>query len=58
MMITTGQDQLEEMAEMLSPPEQEALARVRAKLLGLNTALAQVSEDLFIYNLFLSSQRK
>ena len=57
-MITTGQDQLEEMAEMLSPPEQEALARVRAKLLGLNTALAQVSEDLFIYNLFLSSQRK
>jgi len=53
-----SEDQLEEMAEMLSPPEREALARVTARLTGLHTAHAQVTEDLFLYSLFLQSQRK
>ena len=56
--FSPGQDQLEEMAEMLSPPEREALARVTARLTGLHTAHAQVTEDLFLYSLFLQSQRK
>ena len=46
------------MAEMLSPPEREALARVTARLTGLQTAHAQTTEDLFMYNLLLESQRK
>lgn len=53
-----SEEQLEEMAEMLSPPEREALARVTARLTSLQTAHAQTTEDLFIYNLLLESQRK
>jgi len=53
-----SEEQLEEMAEMLSPPEREALARVTARLTGLQTAHAQTTEDLFMYNLLLESQRK
>ena len=56
--LFSRQDQLEEMAEMLSPPEREALARVTARLTGLQTAHAQVSQDLFLYSLYLQSQRK
>ena len=56
--VSIPQEQLEEMAEMLSPPEREALARVTARLTGLQTAHAQTTEDLFMYNLRLESQRK
>ena len=52
------QDQLEEEEERLTPPEREALAGVTARLTGLQSAHAQVAEDLFIYNTYLEAQRR
>jgi len=47
------EEQLEEVEEMMTPPEKEAVKKIQLKLDKLNKAQSQADETLFVLRLYL-----
>eukprot|EP00090_Calanus_glacialis_P001232 TRINITY_DN10858_c0_g1_i1.p1 TRINITY_DN10858_c0_g1~~TRINITY_DN10858_c0_g1_i1.p1 ORF type:complete len:520 (+),score=189.65 TRINITY_DN10858_c0_g1_i1:34-1593(+) len=52
------EEQLEEVAEMMTPPEKEAVKKIHLKLDKLSKAQAQADETLFVFKLYLNVKCK
>merc|ERR1719186_1132701 len=52
------EEQLEEVAEMMTPPEKEAVKKIHLKLDKLCKAQSQADETLFVLSLYLYYQTK
>ena len=48
----------EEMAELMTPPEQETVKQVERKLQQINRALKEVSDNIFLLRLVLNIKTK